>query len=95
MNLNKYLVTAHGVSRWDDRDQRDQMVANNINRIYHALDLRIGPILITGDERHWNEDLYHKIMGDVRGDWSCKIDKLLNITDEQIQEYVEFRATDL
>ncbi len=43
MNLSKYLVDAGTVSNWVNQNQ---LVADNINRIYHALDLRINPILI-------------------------------------------------
>ncbi len=89
MDLNRYLVSASTICNWDGQDQK---AADSLNRIYHALDLRISPILIMGDEPHWDRKLYDEIMGRVRGDWLCQKDKLLNLTDEQIHEYVESRA---
>ncbi|MBI3343281.1 MAG: hypothetical protein HY028_00095 [Gammaproteobacteria bacterium] len=89
MDLNRYLVNASTVCNWDGQDQ---LAADNLNRIYHALDLRICPVLIMGTEPHWDPDLYDKIMGQVRGDWLDQRDRLLNVTDEQIQDYVESRA---
>ncbi len=89
MDLNRYLVTASTVCNWDGQDQK---AADNLNRIYHALDLRINPVLIMGEELHWDPGLYDKIMGQVRGDWLCRKDELLSLTDEQIQDYVESRA---
>ena len=89
MDLNKYLVTAGTVCNWDGQDQ---VAADNLNRIYRALDLRISPILIMGDEPHWDPHLYDKIMEQVRGDWLCQKDKLFSLTDEQIQDYVESQA---
>ena len=89
MDLNRYLVSAGTVCNWDGQDQR---AADNLNLIYRALDLRIGPVLIMGDEPHWDPGLYDKMMGRVRSDWLSQKDKLLNITDEQIHEYVESRA---
>ncbi len=89
MDLNKYLVNAGVVCNWDSQNQ---LVADNLNRIYHALDLRISPILVVGEERHWDPQLYDEIMSHVQGDWMGKKDMLLHLTDEQIEEYVESRA---
>ncbi len=88
MDLNKYLVDVTAMCSWDGQDQ---LAADNLNRIYHALDLRIGPILIVGGERQWDPKLYDEVMGHVRDDWTSK-DRLFNLTDEQIEEYVESRA---
>ncbi len=89
MNLSKYLVDAGTVSNWVNQNQ---LVADNINRIYHALDLRINPILIMGEERHWDPQLYDKMMSHVQYDWMGKQYMLLHLTDEQIEEYTEYRA---
>ncbi len=92
MNLNKYLADADTVSNLDSPNKR---VADNLNRIYHALDLRIGPILIMGEERHWDPKLYDEMMSHVQGDWMKRwLSRfmLLHLTDEQIEEYVESKA---
>lgn len=88
MDLNKYLVDASSVGDWGGQEQ---LAAHNLNRIYHALDLRICPILIVGDERQWNPGLYGEIMSHVWRDWMHK-DMLLNLTDERLKEYVESMA---
>lgn len=88
MELNKYLVDVNAMCNWDGQDQ---LAADNLNRIYHALDLRLSPILIVGNERQWDPKLYDEIMSHVRDDWTNK-DRLLNLTDEQIEEYVQSRA---
>lgn len=88
MDLNKYLVDASTVGDWDDQEQ---LIADNFNRIYQALDLRIGPILIVGSEQQWDPNLYDEIMSHVRATWMSK-DKLLSLTDEKIEEYVESQA---
>ncbi|MEO6696894.1 MAG: hypothetical protein ABIN45_02715 [Gammaproteobacteria bacterium] len=88
MNLSKYLVDVNDVGDWGGQEQP---AADNLNRIYHALDLRICPIIIVGDERQWDPKLYGEIMSHVWGDWMRK-DMLLNLTDEQIREYVESQA---
>lgn len=89
MNLSKYLVDVNDVGDWGGHEQT---AADNLNRIYHTLDLRISPILIVGDERQWDPKLYGEIMSHVWGDWMRK-DTLLNATDEQIREYVDSQAT--
>ncbi len=88
MDLNKYLVDASTVGDWGGKEQ---LIADNFNRIYQALNLRIGPILIVGSEQQWDPNLYDEIMSHVRGAWMSK-DKLLSLTDEQIEEYVESQA---
>jgi hypothetical protein len=88
MDLNKYLVDANTVGDWDDNNQ---LAADNLNRIYQTLHLRIGPVLIVGKERLWDPELYDEIMSQVRDDWMNR-DKLLNLTDEQIDKYVESLA---
>ncbi|MDA1107336.1 MAG: hypothetical protein O2845_02925 [Proteobacteria bacterium] len=89
MNLSKYLVNASTVCSWDGENQR---AADNFNRIYHALDMRISPVLIIGKEPQWDPELYNEIMSRVRDDWMRKKDMLLKLTDEQIAEYVESQA---
>ena len=89
MDLNRYLATASTVCNWDGQDQ---VAADNLNRISRALDLRISPILIMGDEPNWDPGLYDRMMGRVRSDWLSQKDELLNITDEQIHDYVESRS---
>lgn len=88
MDINKYLVDADSVGDWNGQEQ---LIADNFNRIYQALDLRIGPILVVGSEQQWDPNLYDDIMGHVRGAWVSK-DKLLSLTDAQIEEYVESQA---
>ncbi len=88
MNISKYLVDVNDVRNWDSQDQ---LVADNLNRICRALDLRIYPILIVGWEPRWDPKLYDEIMSHVRDTWISK-ERLLNLTDEQIIEYVESRA---
>ncbi len=89
MSLSKYLADAGTVSNWDSQNR---WVADNINRIYHALDLRIGPILIMGKERHWDPKLYDEIMSYVQNYWMGKKDRLLHLTDDQIEKYVACQA---
>lgn len=88
MDINKYLVDASTVGDWDSQEQ---LIADNFNRIYQALNLRIGPILIVGSEQQWDPDLYDEIMSHVRSAWVNK-DKLISLTDEQIEEYVASQA---
>lgn len=88
MDLNKYLVDASTVGNWGGQDQ---LAADNLNRIYKALHLRISPILIVGKEKQWDPELYDNIMSHVRDTWMDK-DRLLALTDEQIEEYVESQA---
>ena len=88
MNLSKYLVAVNDVGDWGGQEQ---LAADNLNRIYHALDLRICPIIIVGDERQWDPRLYGEIMSHVWGDWMRR-DTLLSITNEQIREYVDSQA---
>lgn len=89
MNLSNYLVNASTVCQWD---RENQLIADNLNRIYHALDMRLNPILIMGEEPRWNPNLYSEIMDHVRDNWMCKKDVLLKLTDEQIEEYVRSQA---
>ncbi len=88
MDLNKYLVDASTVG---DYGGREQLATDNLNRIYKALNLRISPILIVGKEKQWDPELYDEIMSHVRDAWTNK-DRLLALTDEQIDEYVESQA---
>jgi len=89
MNLSNYLVNASIVCKWDGENQ---LAADNLNRIYHALDMRLNPILIMGGEPQWDPNLYSEIMDHVRDHWMCKRDMLLHLTDEQIEEYVRSQA---
>lgn len=73
-----------------DWDGQEQLIADNFNRIYQALNLRISPILIVGNEQQWDPKLYDEIMSHVRG-WMNK-GRLLSLTDEQIEEYVASQA---
>ena len=88
MDTNKYLVDASTVG---DYGCCGQLAADNLNRIYKALHLRISPILIVGKEEQWDPEFYDEIMSHVRDAWMDK-DRLLSLTDEQIDEYVESQA---
>ena len=88
MDLNKYLVDASNVGDWGGDEQ---LAADNLNRIYKALDLRITPLLIVGKEQQWDPELYDEIMSHVRDAWMNK-DRLLKLTEEQIKNYVESQA---
>lgn len=88
MDLNKYLVDADNVGDWGGDEQR---AADNLNRIYKAIDLRITPLLIVGKEHQWDPELYDEIMSHVQASWINK-DRLLALTDEQIEAYVESQA---
>lgn len=88
MDLNKYLVDASTVG---DYGGHGQLAADNLNRIYKALHLRISPILIVGKEKHWDPEFYNEIMSHVR-DACMNKNRLLALTDEQIEDYVESQA---
>ncbi|HLA74511.1 MAG TPA: hypothetical protein VJM76_01190 [Gammaproteobacteria bacterium] len=86
MNITNYLVTARAVGDCGGEEQR---VADNLNRVYHALDSRIEPVLIVGHEALYDPELYHEIMSGVWRDLSSRKEALLDITDADIEAYVD------
>lgn len=86
MNLSNYLVDANSMEGYGGQEQR---AADNLNRIYRELDNRIYHLLIVGLESHYDPEKYHKMMDDVWDDWSNKGDALVNLRDEQIDEYID------
>ena len=86
MTLTTYLVDEKGVG---DCDGQEAIVVNNLNLIHHALDAQIAHILLLGKENHYDPVKYHEIMDGVWPYWRNKKDVLLNLTERDIQEYVE------
>ena len=90
MNLYNYIARQDTVG---DCDGDEQAVAHNLNRIYRALDVRIGQLLVVGKEDAYDPDKYDEIMREVWRDWGNtwgnKKETLLVLTDEQIERYVE------
>lgn len=86
MTLNKYLVDRKSVGDYQGQEQR---AADNLNRIYHALDCRLNPILIVGHEMTYDPAKYDEIMCNVRKDWANRKEELLTLSDEQIQVYID------
>jgi hypothetical protein len=89
MSLSKYLCNAQSVGDWNGQEQR---AADQLNHIYHALDERIFNVLVMGDEAHYHPDIYDEIMSHVWNDWAHN-PKLLDLTSQQIEEYVVQRTS--
>lgn len=86
MDLNQYKADADSVGNCNGQEEE---VAENLNRIYAALELRLYPLFITGMEGHYNPDKYEEIMDNVKNDWSGRENELATLQDEQIQAYVD------
>ncbi|MEO5574519.1 MAG: hypothetical protein ABIR48_08585 [Gammaproteobacteria bacterium] len=90
MNLNKYIAYHDTVGNCDGHEH---LVAHNLNRIYRALDARIGQLLVVGKEDAYDPDKYDEVMRGVWRDWGNtwgnKKEALLDLTDGQIERYVE------
>ncbi len=86
MDLNQYKADADSVGNCNGQEE---VVAENLNRIYAALELRLYPLFVTGMEGHYNPDKYEEIMDNVKSDWSGRENELATLTDEQIQAYVD------
>lgn len=84
MNLSKYLRNADSVGDWNGREH---LAAENLNRIYHALDLALC-CLVVGEEMRYHPDEYDAIMSQVWREWAGK-PELLTLTDDDIRAYVE------
>lgn len=88
MSLSKYLCNAKSVGDWNGQEQR---AAENINRIYRALDEHLFHILVMGDEQHYHPDIYNAVMSRVWDDWRGK-PALLTLTNDAIEEYIQART---
>lgn len=86
MNLSTYLVDETCVG---DCGGQEKIAVNNLNLILRALDAQIAHILLVGKENQYDPAKYHEIMNSVRPYWLNKKDTLLNLTERDIQEYVE------
>lgn len=86
MNLTNYLVDARSVGDWGGQEH---VVANNLNRIYRELDSRVYHLLMVGLEGYYDPGKYHSMMDEVWGHWENKKEVLINLTDKQIQEYID------
>ncbi|MCK5611958.1 hypothetical protein KAR91_59360 [Candidatus Pacearchaeota archaeon] len=76
-NMNSVRATLDSVGEWDGQEQT---AADNFNRLQDAL-YEAAP-----DE--YNDDQLHQLMKSAWDHWGSDED-LLNITEEQIAEYVE------
>lgn len=88
MTLSKYLCNASTVGDWHGQEQR---AADNINRIYHALDECLFHILVMGDEEHYHPEIYDAVMSRVWDDWKSNT-ALLNLTQAAMEKYIQART---
>lgn len=75
-NMNAVRATNDNVGEWDGQEQ---LAADNLNRIQDAL-YEAAP-----DE--YNDDQLHELMKSAWDVWGSE-EKLLTITDDQIESYV-------
>lgn len=85
MTLSKYLCNASTVGDWNGQEQR---AADNLNRIYHALDECLFHILVMGDEKNYHPEIYDAVMSRVWGDWKNS-PALLTLTHEAMEKYIQ------
>lgn len=88
MTLSKYLCNASTVGNWSGQEQR---AADNLNRIYHALDESLFHILVMGDEKDYHPDIYDAVMSRVWDDWKNN-PALLTLTNDAMEKYIQART---
>lgn len=88
MTLSKYLCNATTVGDWNGLEQR---AADNLNRLYHALDECLFRVLVMGDEKHYHPEIYDAVMSRVWDDWRNN-PALLTLSPEGLEKYIQART---